>query len=127
MWPRPPRSSDRRVCVLVTQSCPTLSDPRDCSMPGSSVCEIFQIRILEWACHSLLQEIFPTQGSNLGLLHCRRFFTLSHQGRVPPTELNECRMDLRAPILCHHKSRHLLTNLETMPERWGRNRRGSLI
>ena len=30
--------------------------------------------------HSLLQGIFPTQGSNLGLLHCRRFlYRLSHQ------------------------------------------------
>jgi len=32
----------------VTQSCPTLSDPIDCSLPGSSVHGIFQARILEW-------------------------------------------------------------------------------
>ena len=32
----------------VTQSCPTLSDPMDCSLPGSSVREIFQARVLEW-------------------------------------------------------------------------------
>ena len=32
----------------VAQSCPTLSDPMDCSLPGSSVCGIFQARILEW-------------------------------------------------------------------------------
>ena len=32
---------------------------------------IFQTRILEWVCHFLLQGIFPTQGSNQGLLHCR--------------------------------------------------------
>ena len=32
----------------VAQSCPTLSDPMDCSLPGSSVHEIFQARILEW-------------------------------------------------------------------------------
>ena len=36
------------VCVLVTQSCPTLCNPMDCSLPGSSVHEIFQARILEW-------------------------------------------------------------------------------
>ena len=36
------------VCVLVTQSCPTLSDPRDCSLPGSSVHGILQARTLEW-------------------------------------------------------------------------------
>ena len=34
--------------MLVTQSCPTLCDPMDCSLPGSSVHEIFQARILEW-------------------------------------------------------------------------------
>ena len=32
----------------VTQSCPTLSDPMDCSLPGSSVYGIFQARALEW-------------------------------------------------------------------------------
>ena len=30
------------------QSCPTLSDPMDCSAPGSSVHEIFQAGVLEW-------------------------------------------------------------------------------
>ena len=32
----------------VTESCPTLSDPMDCSLPGSSVHGIFQARVLEW-------------------------------------------------------------------------------
>ena len=32
----------------VAQSCPTLSDPMDCSLPGSSVHGIFQARVLEW-------------------------------------------------------------------------------
>ena len=32
----------------VTQSCPTLSDPMDCSLPGSFVHGIFQARVLEW-------------------------------------------------------------------------------
>ena len=32
----------------VTQSCPTLRDPMDCSLPGSSVHRIFQARVLEW-------------------------------------------------------------------------------
>ena len=32
----------------VVQSCPTLSDPMDCSLPGSSVHGIFQARVLEW-------------------------------------------------------------------------------
>ena len=32
----------------VTQSCPTLSDPMDCSLPGSAIHGIFQARVLEW-------------------------------------------------------------------------------
>ena len=32
----------------VAQSCPTLSDPMDCSLPGPSVHGIFQARVLEW-------------------------------------------------------------------------------
>ena len=39
----------------VAQSCPTLSDPMDCSLPSSSVYGIFQARVLEWGCHCLLQ------------------------------------------------------------------------
>ena len=32
----------------VAQSCPTLSDPMDCSLPGSPIHGIFQARVLEW-------------------------------------------------------------------------------
>ena len=32
----------------VAQSCPTLRDPMDCSLPGSSVHGIFQARVIEW-------------------------------------------------------------------------------
>ena len=40
---------------------------------------LFQARLLEWV-HALLQGIFPTQGSNPGLLHCRKIlYCLSHQ------------------------------------------------
>ena len=37
----------------VAQSCPTLSDPMDCSLPGSSVHGIFQARVLEWGAIAL--------------------------------------------------------------------------
>ena len=50
----------------------------DCILPGSSVHGIFQARILERVANVLLQEIFPTKGSNLHLLcllHCRWILT----------------------------------------------------
>ena len=40
----------------VTQSCPTLSDPMDCSLPGSSVPGIFQARVLEWVAIAFSEE-----------------------------------------------------------------------
>jgi len=52
----------------VTQSCPTLGDPMDCSLQGS-VLEIFQARVLEWVAIILLQGIFLTQGSNPMINH----------------------------------------------------------
>ena len=36
------------MCAQSAQSCPTLCDPMDCSLPGSSVYGIFQARILKW-------------------------------------------------------------------------------
>ena len=56
---------------LVTQLCPTL-DSIDYGLPGSSVQGILQARILEWVAISFSRGIFPTQGSNPGLLCCRQ-------------------------------------------------------
>ena len=36
----------------VAQSCPTLCDPMDCSLPGSSIYGIFQARVVEWGANS---------------------------------------------------------------------------
>ena len=65
--------------VLVTQSCPTLCHPVDCSLPGSSVHGTFPLKNTGVGCHFLLQGLFPTQGSNPGLPHCRQIlYQLSH-------------------------------------------------
>ena len=54
-----------------------------CSPPGSSVHRISQARVLERGSHFLLQGIFPTQGSNPSLQHCRQtLYHLSHQGTL---------------------------------------------
>ena len=69
-----------KVKVWVAQSCPTLWDLMDCSQSGSSVHGIPQARILEWVPIPFSRGIFPTQGLNPGLLHCRRIlYHLSHQ------------------------------------------------
>ena len=62
-------------CMCWSLSCVQLCDPMDSSLPGSSVHGILQARIL--GCHALLQGIFSTQDSNLGLLHCRLVYVSS--------------------------------------------------
>ena len=55
------------------QLCPTLSDPMDCSLPGSSVHGIFQARVLEWVAiafsqksHVFLKSALRYPGENTG-------------------------------------------------------------
>ena len=65
---------------LATQSCLILCDPRDCSLPGSSLHGDCSGKNTGVGCHDLLQGIFPIQGSNPGLPHCRWIlYHLSHQ------------------------------------------------
>ena len=61
----------------VAQSCPTLCDPMDCSLPGSSVLGIFQARILEWVAISFSRgPSWPRNWTQVShIASC-----LSHQG-----------------------------------------------
>ena len=52
------------VLCLVSQSCPSLCNPVDCSPSGSSVHGDSPGKSTGVGCHALLQGIFPTQGSN---------------------------------------------------------------
>ena len=89
----------------VAQSCPTLSDPMDCSPPGSSTHGILQARVLEWVAigytltenisnlryaddttlmakseeelKSLLMKVFPS-ASSFKIAHIMQFSCLSH-------------------------------------------------
>ena len=45
----------------VAQSCPTLSDPMDCSLPDSSIHGIFQARVLEWGAIAFSRFVEPRQ------------------------------------------------------------------
>ena len=49
----------------VAQLCPTLSDPMDYSLPGSSIHGIFQARVLEWGAIAFSDHI---------LSHCNKSF-----------------------------------------------------
>ena len=76
MWP-----SNSGLC-LVAQSCSTLCDPMDYNPPGSFVHGDSPGKNTGVSCHALLQGIFPAQGSNPSLPHCRWIlYHLNHQGR----------------------------------------------
>ena len=87
-----PPSPSSCAC-LVTQSCPTLCDPMDCSPPGFSVHGESPGKNTGVGCHALLPGIFPTQGLSPGLPHCRRIlYRLSHRGSP---HLFSCRNKMR--------------------------------
>ena len=74
-------SKKHTLKMLVTQSCLTLCDPMDYSIPGSSIHGILQARILELVAIPFSRGSSLTQGLNPGLLHCRQIlYCLSHQG-----------------------------------------------
>ena len=73
------------ICMCAhAQLCPTLWDPRDCSLPGSSVYRIFQARILEWVATS--------------------YFRGSSQPRVKPVSPT---LQVDSSPLCHLGSRYI--------------------
>ena len=83
-----PSEPNMYYCVCVhaksLQSCLTLCDHMDCSLPSSSCLWDFLGKNTGVGCHALLQGIFPTQGSTLRLLwflYCRRVFTAEPPGK----------------------------------------------
>ena len=70
------------LCLcLVVQLCPILCDPIVYSLPDPSVLGDSPGKNTRVGCHALLQGIFPTQGLNPRLPHCRQIlYHLSHQG-----------------------------------------------
>ena len=76
------------MLCLVIQSCPTLYDAMDCSLPGSSVHGDSSGENTGVGCLALLQGNFPTQGLNTGLLHYRQIHHLSHQGSIDLLQYN---------------------------------------
>ena len=82
------------VMCLVAQSFLTLCNPKDCHLPGSTVHGDSSGSNTGVNSHALLQGIFPTQGSNPHLLHCRWIlYHLSHQ-RTPVSHIEAIRLQM---------------------------------
>ena len=77
------------VKVLIAQLCPTLCNPMDCSLPGSSVHGIFQARILEWVAIPFSRgSSGPRDWTQVSCIEGGFFPCLSHQ-RSPRDEESE--------------------------------------
>ena len=90
------------VPAKLLQSCPTLCDPMDCNLSGSSVHGIFQAIVLEWIAISFSSGSSRPRGSNPGLPHCRQpLYRLSHQGSPNPKE-RQCQRMFKLPYNYAH-------------------------
>ena len=91
LWPR-----DQTWVSCIAGRFFTVWTTREASrLPGSSVCGILQARILKWVAIPFSRGIFPTQGLNPSLLHCRQilyhlilYHQILHQGSPQRIKLN---------------------------------------
>ena len=84
----------------VAQSCPTLCDPMDCSLQGSSIHGIFQARVQEWVAISFSRG--SSRPRDPGLWHCSQtLYRLHHQGSPKLSPVRR----VYAPLFClvHNK------------------------
>ena len=92
----------------IAQSCPTLCNPMDCSLPGSSVHGVFQARELEWGAISFSRGSSWPRDRTWIYPHCRQMlYHLSHQGspiakcnKATSLSLRVCSVTQSCPILC---------------------------
>ena len=99
----------------VAQSCPTLSDPMNCSLPGSSVHGIFQARVLEWL--KLFIYCFPD--SSIGkesLCNAEDPSSIPRSGRSSGEGIGYPFQYCWASLVAQ-----LVKNLSTMQETWVRS------
>ena len=80
VWGDKPRLS-RRCWCSVAQLCPTLCNSMDCSPPGSSVCGIFQAKILEWVGISFSRGSYWPRDRTHVSCTAGRFFSTEPQGK----------------------------------------------
>ena len=70
----------KTMCVLVTELCPTLCDPMNCSLPGFSFHGILQVRILEWIAIPFSRgSSRPRDGTLVSCITGRFFHFLSYR------------------------------------------------
>ena len=92
----------------VAQSCPTLCNPKDCSLPGSSVHGIFQARVLEWVAISFSRDL-PNPGIKPGSPALQADVLLSE----PPGKTSNYWKKEAANVIINMMQRHLKSKIDT--------------
>ena len=103
------------ICVYVSvQSCPTLCDPMDCSLPGSSVHGISQVRILEWVTISSSRgSSQPRDQTHISYISCIGRWLLYHCTTLEAQSFY-CMLfkwTSQSHDLCHQKPNSLFSDL----------------
>ena len=83
----------------VAQSCPTLSDPTDCSLPGSSVHGTFQARVLEWGAIGLAKMFVQVFFNNIKK-NLNKHFSQPNTRRRKHFSENKCFHNLISSKMC---------------------------
>ena len=98
-----------KVKSEVAQSCPTPSDPMDCSLPGSSVHGVFQARVLEWVAIAFSTGILH-QRSKIQLVavdsmqtntYIHTYIKINTKGVLKKKSPHHTRKELELRLLCH--------------------------
>ena len=87
----------------VAQSCPTLSDPMDCSLQGSSIHGIFQARVLEWGAIAFSNMLSRLVITFLPKSKCLLISWLQSPSAVilEPPKINSDNVSTVSPFICH--------------------------
>ena len=93
------------------QSCPTLCNPMDCSLPDSSVHADSPGKNTGVGCHALLQGIFPSQGLNPSPLHLLHWQVDSLPAEPPEKPIQEAGRCYLAPTENPNKAQVLYDSL----------------
>ena len=96
----------------VTQSCPTLSDPMDCSLPGSSIHGILQARVLEWAPKGLSSQSYGFSSFPVVMYGCESWtIKKAERQRIDAFELWCWTRLLRVPWTARRSNQSILKEI----------------
>ena len=84
----------------VAQSCPTLSNPTDCSLPDSSVHGIFQARVLEWGA---IAQVYSNIKSKLNFKNGKGILTEENDSGVLQLRISKKKVDRNSSITITQK------------------------